>query len=282
MSTATLEGLRKELNRLPSLSTVRTELLRCLTQDDVDLPKVIRLVATDPVIAAKVLRIANSSFFGLPSQVDSLSQAVTLLGVAGLQSVALASAVMDTFKSDTDTAWFDHHEFWCHGIATATCAEQLADRVTLNGSLAFTAGLLHDLGRLAMVTCYPQAYRAAFDHRLAHDLSWREAEMHALGFDHCQAGGLLADHWHLPPSIGQSMALHHDTGHTAAGSLVQLVHVADALAHALDLTGSAHEMVPALQAAAWDALDIEWNDSSALFAAIETQYRRTCDSLLSP
>lgn len=282
MSIITLEGLRTELSRLPSLSAVRTELLRCLTQDDVDLPKVIRLVATDPVIAAKVLRIANSSFFGLPSQVDSLLQAVTLLGFSGLQSVALASAVMDTFKSDPETAWFDHHEFWCHSIATAACAELLADRMGVNGSLAFTAGLLHDLGRLAMVTCYPQACRVAFDHRLSHQLPWREAELHALGFDHCQAGGLLAEHWHLPLSIGQSMALHHDARHAATGTLAQLVHVADALAHALDLTGSAHEMEPQLHADTWNAFGIEWNDSSALFAAIEVRYRHTCDSLLGP
>lgn len=282
MSTATLEGLRKHLNGLPSLSAVRTELLRCLTQDDVDLPKVIRLVAADPVIAAKVLRIVNSSFFGLPNQVDSLMQAVTMLGLSSLQSVALASAVMDTFKSNAETAWFDHEAFWRHGIATATCAQLLASRVALNESLAFTAGLLHDLGRLAMVTCYPQAYRAAFDHRLAHDLPWRDAEVHALGFDHGQAGGLLADHWHLPPSIGQSLALHHDARHATTGALVQLVHVADALAHALDLTGSANDMVPTLQADMWDALGIEWNDSPELFAAIEVRYRRTCDSLLSP
>lgn len=282
MSAATLEGLRKQLNGLPSLSAVRTELLRCLTQDDVDLPKVTRLVAADPVIAAKVLRIANSSFFGLPCQVDSLTQAVTLLGFSGLQSVALASAVMDAFTSSADTTWFDHEGFWRHGIATATCAQLLADRVAVNGALAFTAGLLHDLGRLAMVTCYPKAYRAAFDHRLAHDLPWRDAEAHALGFDHCQAGGLLADHWRLPSSIGHSMALHHDTGHPQAGALVQLVHVADVLAHALDLTGADDEMVPTLQANAWDALAIDWGDSSALFAAIEERYQRTCDSLLSP
>lgn len=280
MNTPTLEGLVKHLNALPSLSAVRTELLRCLTQDDVDLPQVARLVAADPVIAAKVLRIANSAFFGLPGQVDSLTQAITLLGFAGLRSLALASAVMDAFKTSPDTAWFDHEGFWRHSIATATCAQLLADWSGVNGSLAFTAGLLHDLGRLVMLTCYPQASRAACDHRQAHNLSWRDAERHVLGFDHGQAGALLAAHWHLPPSIADSMALHHEPDHPRAGALVQLVHRADRLAHALGLTGADDDAGPTLAADARDALATEWGDAPALFATIEERYRHTCDSLL--
>ncbi len=280
MTANDLDKLKLQLDLLPSMPAVRAELLRCLTQDDPDLPTVARLVMGDQVIAAKVLRVANSSFFGLSTQVESVTQAVTLLGFSGLQSVALASVVMDTFQPHPQTAWFAHNTYWRHSMATATCAQMLAGRLRMNESTAFTAGLLHDMGRLVMLVCYPGPYRSVCDWSQTHDVPMMDAEMHVLGFDHCHAGGVLAQAWHLPPVIAQSMALHHRTHDPEAGAMAKLVHVADALAHALDLDPAPNNAVPTVQSSAWEALNMDWDHASDLFAAIEKRYRQTCDSLL--
>lgn len=272
--------LRLHLGLLPSMPAVRAELLRCLTQDAPDLPTVARLVMGDQVIAAKVLRVANSSFFGLSTQVESVTQAVTLLGFSGLQSVALASMVMDAFQPPPQTAWFAHHTYWRHSIATATCAQTLAERLRMNEATAFTAGLLHDMGCLVLLVCYPGEYRSAFDWSQTHGVSMVDAETHVLGFDHGHAGGVMAQSWRLPPVIAQSMALHHRMSDPHAGSMVQLVHVADAVAHALNLDAASSSAVPPVHDSAWEALNIDWDNVSCLFPVIEKRYRQTCDSLL--
>lgn len=278
---AVMAHLKQHLGSLPSMPAVRAELLRCLTQDDPDLSTVARLVMGDQVIAAKVLRVANSSFFGLPTQVESVTQAVTLLGFSGLQSVALASVVMDTFQPNVHTAWFAHDTHWRHTMATATCAQVLAAHLRMNESTAFTAGLLHDMGRLVMLVCCPGPYRSVCDWSQTHDVPMVDAERRVLGFDHGQAGGVLAQAWRLPPAIAQSMAMHHRAHDPEACDMAKLVHVADALAHALDLDAPAPNALTPAQDSAWAALNIDWDSASSLVPVIQKRYRQTCDSLLS-
>lgn len=280
MTPDELAELSRHMDLLPAMPAVRTELLLNLTQEDVGLATVARLVAADQVIAAKVLRVANSTFFGLGSQVESLVQAVTLLGFSGLQSIALACVVMDSFKLHAQTDWFDQMAYWRHSIGTATCAQLLAERAGVNPSSAFTAGLLHDLGQLVMVACYPQRCRAVLDHRRQSDGYALDSELRVFGFHHGEVGDLLGHKWNLPVPIRRGMALHHHTQDPRACTMVKLVHVADALAHALDLVGDPDELVPEVQASAWDDLNVDWSEANDLFAAIERRFHQVCASLV--
>jgi putative nucleotidyltransferase with HDIG domain len=281
MSTLTLHEVGQRVARLPAMQPVRAELLNCLTQEEVDLHRVIGLVGRDPALAASTLRLANSSFFGLPHQVDSVSQALALLGFRSLQSIVLTAAVVDHFKGSGEAGGFDEQACWRHSMAVALCAQALAPRAGVRESAAFTAGLLHDIGRLVLRVVCPQALEQVAAHSLAHDTPWLVAERAVLGFDHAQVGGLLARQWHLPQALCDALALHHDCEHPQADALVWLVHVADALAHALDLAGDPHECVPDVQARAWNGLGLDWGDSTALLSTIETRYHQACAGLVT-
>jgi putative nucleotidyltransferase with HDIG domain len=148
--------------------------------------------------------------------------------------------------------------FWHHSLIVAQSADALAACAGLNRESAFTAGLLHDIGRLVLVTCFPEQSRrvAMFQREL--DCHCGHAEQEILGLDHAMVGAALARRWKFAPMIQQAIALHHQPATSPREPLVDLVHVADVTAHALDLCGDPCELVPPLDAQAWGSLGLQW------------------------
>jgi putative nucleotidyltransferase with HDIG domain len=165
---------------------------------------------------------------------------------------------------------FNDKAFWRHSIATAACARSLARRLRFNQDVAFTAGLLHDIGRLVLVTGHPQAIRGAGLAR-QHDGDWEDAERAVLGVDHVDAGVALAEHWNFSDTMRQAIAWHHAPETPGAGFLAAIVHVANAVVHALDLAGEEDELVPTLSSVAWDAMGLNEEAYLDLFRETELQ-----------
>lgn len=277
---ATATDLTHRLEALPAMPLVRQELLNALMQERMDMPQVTALVQRDPVMAAKALRVANSSFFGLAEQVDSVQQAVALLGFRGVQSIALGVAVMGQFSPGASAPWFDERAHWRHSMAVALCAQALAGRTGQKESAAFTAGLLHDIGRLVLVVLYPQASQQAWALCQAGAVTLSEAERAVVGLDHAQATDLLARHWRLPPGLRDAMAWHHQPEHADAGPAAWLLHVADGLAHGLKLTGDPNEQVPPIHPVAWQGLNLDQVNTQDLLEGVEARFQQACSSLL--
>lgn len=286
----TLEQLAQRLDRLADMSPVRSQLLQCLTEEDPDLAQLVQWVEKDPVIAARVLRVANSPFFGLTHEVDSIAHAVSLVGLRSLQSMALAVAVMEQFKPTDAKLQSAHQEHWRHSVAVAVCTQALARRARIAVDTAFSAGLLHDLGHLVMLSIDPQRHDEVQNRMRQADTSdgsrsitqiKLEAEQAVWGFDHCQVGEMIAQRWQLPASLRRCMALHHRCEDPQADRLVWLVLVGHTLAHALDLLHSPEDQVPEVHPSAWDGLQLDWSDSNALLASIEERFAVVCQQLVT-
>jgi HD-like signal output (HDOD) protein len=275
------------LDKLATLSPNRSHLLVAVTADDPDMAELIRWVESDVLISARTLRVANSAFYGLPQQVDSVGHAVALVGLRSLQSMVLAAVVMEQFRSDDAQLQHTLVQHWKHAVGVAVCARKLAPRARLGAETAFTAGLLHDIGRLVMAMLDPSRYRMGLHQEDDLSVPGTEAvaplllaERRVWGFDHCQVGSMLAARWKLPPSLSRCMALHHDCGHPEADDLVCLVHVANAVAHALDLLQDPDDQVPNIHPEAWQRLNLDWSNSPALLADMEITYQQVCRQLL--
>ena len=286
-----LEDMAQRMHHLVAMSPVRARLLQCLSQEDPDTVQITEWVEKDPAIAARVLRLANSPFFGLPHEVESIAHAVSLVGLRSLQSLALAAAVMEQFKTTDPALESAHRAHWRHSVAVAVCAQGLARKVRVAVDTAFTAGLLHNLGRLVMLTIDPaRQWKVREQCRQALGVAENAVDVEALrlqteqavwGFDHGQVGEMLARHWQLPESLRRCMALHHRCDDPEANTLVWLVHVAHSLAHALDLLQEPEDQVPVIQAAAWEGLRLDWSDSRSLLSGIEERYQLACQQLMS-
>ncbi len=141
-------------------------------------------------------------------------------------------------------------------MATAVCAQLLARHVHVNPEYAFTCGLLHDIGRLVIVTRFPEHYAATIAYRVAHDCYMLEAERAVLGIDHVIAGHALAVHWHFSEILQHAIVGHHEPEKSGGGLLVSLVHVANSIVHALDLANVEDDLVPPISLPAWNNLDL--------------------------
>ena len=267
-----IDAVIKRIQDLPSLPAVVIELLSSMEQDDIDVHALAGKIALDQALSAKTLRLANSSFYGMPTQVTSIQQAISVLGFHSIRTLVTACAVTGCFASGPG-AEFDFDAFWRHAIATAACARVLAKSLKLNPETAFTAGLLHDLGTMVLVTRFPSDYRAVEAHRKQHDCSTSLAQQAVFGLDHAMIGSALAAYWKFPQAIQQAVAQHHQAPQGGPPTLALAVYLGNVLAHALDLSGQEDDQVPELDWAAWRMLDLDHAATLALFAEAEQLFR---------
>ncbi|MGJ7916810.1 HDOD domain-containing protein [Massilia sp. LXY-6] len=270
MSMFSSERLAQGVQDLPSLPAVVMELLSNLEQENVDISVLAKKVSYDQALTAKTLRLANSSSYGLQVKVATIQQAITFLGFQTTRNLITAAAVTGCFPNGRCPG-FNDKAFWRHSIATAACSRSLARRLRFNQDVAFTAGLLHDIGRLVLVSGHPQAYGEVLAWRRKHNGEWLDAERAILGVDHVEAGVALAEHWNFSDTMRQAIAYHHAPGTPGAGFLAAIVHVANAVVHALDLAGEEDELVPALSSVAWDAMGLNEEAYLDLFRETEQQ-----------
>jgi len=233
---AGLDSVSNVLNhvqKLPSMPSIVLELWDNFNNDNVDIATLAKKIAQDQAIVARVLRVANSSFFGLSGQVGSISEAISVLGFNNLRGLVTAVSIINIFPHTEKS--FDWNAFWRHSIGTAVCARVLAKHVGLNSETAFTAGLLHDIGTLVMVMYFPQAFAQAHESSEASSIYSLQAERLALGMDHAALGGEVAKRWHFPAEIRAAVELHHtEAGDGTKGNLSDVVYISNLFAHALD------------------------------------------------
>jgi putative nucleotidyltransferase with HDIG domain len=274
-----MDEIIKQVHDLPSLPAVVAELLTTVEQDDVDLHALAAKIALDQSLTAKTLRLANSSFYGMPTKVTTIGQAITVLGFHSIRTLVTACSVTGTF-TPAPGSHFAFEPFWRHAIGTAVCARALARHVRLNPETAFTAGLLHDLGTLVLATGYPAEYDAVEAYRRQHDCCSGAAHQAIFGYDHARVGSALAAHWKFPRQIQDAVAGHHHPDGAEAVSLGLLIHVADTLAHALDLAGQEDDQVPPLSQQTWRMLALSDAACFAIFAETESTFQDLCQILV--
>jgi putative nucleotidyltransferase with HDIG domain len=280
MTPLSTDDIVANLQELPSLPAVVMELLTSIDQDDVDISVLAKKVSHDQALTAKTLRLANSSAFGLQVKVTTIQQAITFLGFQTTRNLITAAAVTGCF-AEGQCAGFNDKAFWRHSIATAACARVLARRMRFNQDYAFTAGLLHDIGRLVLVTAYPARYSEALAYRAANDCAMIEAERALLGVDHVAAGAALAEHWNFSDTMRLAIAWHHEPEQAGAGFLATIIHVANAIVHALDLAREDDDLVPRVSAVAWTALGLSEEAYLHVFRETELQFEEIATVLMA-
>jgi len=273
-----LDEVLADIRQLPSLPAVISELVRTLDDDLANIDQLAEGIAKDQSLSARALRVANSPFYGIQHKVASIHDAIVILGFRAVGSLVTAASVTGYFPSPAGLE-FDLARFWRHGIGTALCARALAQESGQDAETAFTAGLLHDIGVLVLLTTRPRHYRQVLSWRHEQDCTLIDAENHVLGFDHARVGEALAQRWLFPEEISRAVALHHaPEGNALNGkaSLADVVHIANVLSHALDLARASDALVPLLQEAAWQRLNLSTTRLKHVLADIEHEHESYC------
>ncbi|MGJ7916986.1 HDOD domain-containing protein [Massilia sp. LXY-6] len=269
----------KGIRDLPSLPSIVLDLIASFERADVDVTTLAEKMSRDQALAAKTLRLANSSFYGLAAKVKTVKQAIVVLGFDSARALAVASSVIETF-GNSNCQQIDVAVFWRHSIAAALCAKSLARHAKVDQDYAFIAGLLHDIGRLVLASNFPVEYAQAVDYAERNDTSMSEAELRVLGVDHQLAGQMLAEAWKFPPLIQRAIGKHHAPATNDLGNLPGVVHAANAMVHALDLGGGDHAAVPRLLDATWDSLRLTPEQLRTVCRETEGQFEEACRLLM--
>ncbi|MGD9903090.1 MAG: HDOD domain-containing protein [Vicinamibacterales bacterium] len=220
--------LRRRQCELPPMPAVATTLLSLLAKEHVGLAEVSAAIAVDPTVTAEVLRAANSAYYGIRGEVTNLQHAATLLGLERIRALAVTIGVRRYLG--TTLAAPAVRRCWRHNLACALTADQLARRCGGHRGDAYTAGLLHDLGRLALVVAHPTAYPAFLDTTRATGARLLAEERDLFAMDHCEAGQWFTAQLLLPQGFQDVARHHHDAAAVGPTDLLARIGVACRLA----------------------------------------------------
>jgi putative nucleotidyltransferase with HDIG domain len=208
MEQERIERLFARITDIPTLPSSVLTVMRMVEDPNCSAADLARVILTEPAMAAKVLKLANSSYYGFRQKIASIPQAVTLLGFPTLKNALLSASVFDLFRASN--IGLDLPSLWKHSIATATASKLFAQRVRFpNVEKAFTVGLLHDVGKIIMARYLNMALLKVLQVAKDENLTIFDAEVKVISLNHAELGAWLLQKWQLPQAITDAVANHH-------------------------------------------------------------------------
>jgi len=217
MTTSTIDIKVKQvvsnIRNLPTPPIVFHQIQKVINDPRVSAGQIARILQEDPAMSVKVLKLTNSAFYGLSREIESVKQAVVIVGLEAIKNLVLSASVLDMFKGkDIDQDFQD--KFWRHSLAVGFCARLLARKARARGMIdpdsAFSGGLLHDIGKVILCCFLPKEHEAVKEEREKDkESATYELEERVLGYNHAQIGSILTAQWKLPARLGEAVTYHH-------------------------------------------------------------------------
>ncbi len=218
----------KKIKELPPMPLVVQKLIKVMSDDRSNADDVMQVLMADQALAGKILKLVNSSYYGLSGKVSTISRAIVILGHSAIHNMATGLGVTRLMAANDQDNF--NQRFWDHSITCATACAVIAQKINYpDPEEAFIAGLLHDLGHLVQKSALPDEFAAAMAQK---PLNMIETERELMGMPHTKAGQKLLKHWNLPNELGNAVRFHH-TARVFTGSndpLISIVALADTLA----------------------------------------------------
>ncbi len=272
-----LRIIEDELQDLPPLPAVIVRVMQTVNDPTTSAADLNRLISADQALASKVLRLVNSSYYGVPRKVATITNAVVILGFNTVRNLTTSLGVFNAFDAQGQKTALDRDQFWAHSLGVAVAAGIIARRKGIGAKAieeVFIGGLLHDVGKLFLDQYFPDQYSIAIKLAAAAQISIWESEKTALGIGHALVGKRIAEKWNLPPSLTSMITLHHQPMFAKEYfEITASIQAADHVARKLGLGsgGDAKVMPLAPEVEKWLAF------SPAVWEAVETDTCRKFD-----
>jgi uncharacterized domain HDIG len=266
-----LEHILKRVQALPPLPQSNMRVIALTKDSSTSVKELETIVGQDPALTAAILRQANSAYYGFARRISSLQQAIVMLGFQMTQGLAMAAAISPLLKAQLVGYEIEQEDLWKHSLLTAMAAKQLCRHRGLPyGDIAFTAGLLHDIGKL-IISIYVQEVGDFILKKVTEaKLSFVELEEKVIGFDHARVGGFMARSWNLPEELVAAISFHHSLSDAQNhAELASVIHVANGLASLLGVGGGVDSVFNPIRQKALDLLNLEESDLKLLMLNLE-------------
>jgi len=275
------ETLLKDLVELSSLPFTYIKINKAVNNPRSSTKDISDIISGDPNLTARLLRLVNSAFYGFQSKIDTVSRAVAIVGTQQIRDLALATSVTRLFKGVPEDL-ISMESLWRHSVACGLAAKILAtvSRCGTNVERFFTAGMIHDIGRLVIYKKIPETARDMILRCKESKEPLYLVEKEVIGFDHSDIGRTLAQSWNLPPSLEEVLAYHHFPWEAKRYPVETCaVHIADYVAHEMHLGDSGTWYIPPLDEKVWELSGIPVSVLSTTPEQLRTEFEDVVQSL---
>ena len=266
---------------IPTLPEVYYNFKEAMENPDGSFDEISEIISTDTGLTVRLLKIVNSAFYAFPSQIETISHAISVVGLEQLNNLVLSTVVMDRFKNIPDSV-INMESFWKHSIACGLAARVIASqRKEINTERFFVAGMLHDIGRLVLAMSAPFSILSVFMRCKSEEIPLHDAEKNILGFSHTDVGQLLLKNWKLPVFHQNIVGNHHQSG-SSIDLESGILNVADHIANDLKFGDSGEGLSPPpLDLELWEKLQLpEGTNIENIKAEVEQLYNSTSQVFL--
>jgi putative nucleotidyltransferase with HDIG domain len=275
------DKILQKVSAFPSMPKAAIKLRALLSEKDVSIVEIERILRHDPGLAANVLRLANSAFFGLPAKVSTLKHAVMLVGIKRFSKIAIGACMNKTMDTAVEGYRLSPGELWLHSIAVSTTAEALAkNRKLAETNDFFMPALLHDLGKLVLGK-FVKAEQSKIDSLVAKGVPFVIAEKEVLKTDHAEIGALILSKWSFPDDLINAVRWHHyPEGLENSNLHPEIVYIANLLCHSNDDSEPVEEQLNMPYSSVLDRLGIE-SEQYEVFAEKARNWMKKLSDILT-
>lgn len=277
-----LVQIMRTLRSMPPLPNVAHRVLQIVRDPEYSIDTLVQVVRTDPALTTRILKLCNSSLYGLSQDITDVGNAVAYLGTRNLVKLVLVTCTASYFRDVPSSTYAEPKELWRHTMGCATACQLLAEHCGYEQpATAFTAGIVHNVGKVALAQAVDEELIAKVGSTASQaGLSYVQVERDALGLDHAAAGGIVTESWNLPVEIRRAVRNHHDANLLATDSeLTSLLHVGDLMVLQLGIGVAFSDVDYSMASVALDRLHIDEGDMEPLQVEVLEELRRSAELL---
>jgi len=253
--------LKKRLSKiknLPTLPTVANNVIKLIQNPDSSSFEISEAISQDQSLASKVLKTANSAYYGFPRKITTINYAIVVLGLNNIKNIVLSTSIMAQFSKKDGTILFDREDFWKHSLLCGIISKKISEHMGItNSEEMFMCGLLHDFGKMILDSFFHDEFMLALELSTQKKITLMDAENKIFGFNHAGVGALLLQKWSLPPSLVRAVQYHHSPEESrSAVRTASIVHVANYICRKIGIGNGGHNILPMLNKKAFKLVDL--------------------------
>ncbi len=258
---STLADVLKEIDSIPVPNFVVTKVIELASKPDVSAAELTSIIEKDPNLTVRIMKLANSAYYGLPQKITNLSHAIMILGFKTLRNLVIGVYTHDAFFSfKLETTKVSSEDLWWHLVSTAIATESVSNATGfINKEEAFLAGMLHDIGKVILAKLFPKYVDALITLASARSLTYEQAEKEMEFPDHVFVAKYLLEKWKFPEIIRIPVEFHHNPGGVQDESfkdITAIVHASDVISSILNQKAAGNYTLPIMKKEAWTYLKL--------------------------